>query len=217
MLLKTRITLLTKHCFILNSSECENMLVVRSDLNYGQHSYFARYLTQCYMINYEFADFDKYKFHRYRPLHYKELRDKVNQLLEGDCSTLFGKKYIAEGAKDLSVAELANLIQVNFEDNSKQIQRPSTLINGISKGASLFFYGNNHRINMELMLENMKNNNPNFEGFAKLGKAIESPTDSDVFHYYTHLKKDAIEERTGQVDVTYEEPLLYRYWRATLD
>lgn len=122
-----------------------NMVVMHSNLLFGDYTYFIRYMTQSIIAG---------KIHRslanpadkvhYFPIHYEDLTSAVHHAIE-NYETVNGKTYSVKGAHDITLPELKGLIERQCAGSKKASFTTNT---GIGNFIGEFFRGIGHDQNM---------------------------------------------------------------------
>lgn len=72
--------------------EFKNSTIMRTNLVFGTHSYFVKFLQQNWLANHMPFDGEKFKSFRFQPIHYNDMNDVLLNVLNDETNKFVGKK-----------------------------------------------------------------------------------------------------------------------------
>jgi len=198
--------------------------ILRSNLVFGSRSYMCIFLTQNWMEDFSFFESSHLKHFRFHPIYYNDLNDIVQILASDDTGAFNGKKLIANGGESLSYSDIDNIIKQTFF-TKKQHLEPNKLLQKAMFNWQLLFHGNVHVTNMNFMLQNLHNKNPQSTGYESTTELTGEKF--KLFREY-HTKKAEKNEETnnnskikeellGENPADFRFPKFHNYWNLSLD
>jgi len=150
--------------------------------------------------------------------HYDDLNDIIINLLEEDADVYKWKKLLASGNDSLSFVDIDNLIRQTYITIEKPVLYKNTFIHKFFNNWHLFFHGNTHITNFNLMLDFMQVRSPQFSGYEKANKLLESKPKSFRGYYVQKAEKfdDRISPILEEDPEDFRFPALQNYYNLSL-
>jgi hypothetical protein len=147
----------------------------------------------------------------------------IQLLVTDDSKSFHGKKLIANGNESLSFTDVDNMIKQTYSNN-KEHNEANNILKKIFYNWQLFFHGNTHITNMNLMLHFLQNSNPQFSGHDNASQVLGLKLKSFREYYSQKAEKfdDRIDSKADDLLKSEEPsdfrfPKLQNYWNISLD
>lgn len=196
-----------------------NSTIIKTDLVFGSNSYFIKFLIQSWAQSYSYFNNDNYKHFKFNPIHFSDLNEIINSILENSTS-YNGKKFIANGKESLSFVDIDNLIRQAYCP-SGNFQLSNENLKKIIESWQMFFHGNTHMTNFSKMLNFLQGKEYFKDDYESITDVISLKT-KPFREYYSHKAEKFSTESTENLIIEKEDenikyPNYTSYWQSHLN